>query len=180
METSLRSAKPALTGWLDENLIVASPATLEELEEIVTDIGQAPWLWGHRVSFDFERRSHMLLYKTEALEISLFGWAAGQDTRFHDHGGASGAAFICSGMLVEDVIEAADGQVLRRRTHERGAQTAFSFGPEYIHRVRQDPAYGVALSIHVYTPATGDTLDYDVRPDGRIEVLGGPETVGAR
>jgi hypothetical protein len=121
-----------------------------------------------------------VLYKTDALEIALFGWAAGQDTVFHDHGGASGAAFICSGMLVEDVVEAMDGRVVRVRTHARPAQSAFSFGPDYVHRVRHDPAHGVALSIHAYTPQVSDALDYDVGPDGSIRVLDGPELVGAR
>ncbi|HEY7266974.1 MAG TPA: cysteine dioxygenase family protein [Solirubrobacterales bacterium] len=152
-------------------LIDATPTTLEQLEEIVTDVGRAPWLWDRAVSFDVERRSHRVLYKTDALELALFGWAAGQDTRFHDHGGASGAAFICSGMLIEEVIEAADGRVLHRRTHERRPQTAFSFGPDYIHRVRQDPAHGVAISIHAYTPPVSDALDYEVRPDGTLRVL---------
>ena len=69
--------------------MTASPETLEE---IVTDVGQAPWLWGHSVTVDPERRSHRVLYKTPQLEIALFGWAAGQETLFHDHGGASGAA----------------------------------------------------------------------------------------
>jgi hypothetical protein len=121
-----------------------------------------------------------VLYKTDALEISLFGWAAGQDTRFHDHGGASGAAFICSGLLVEDTIESVEKRVLAQETHIRRAGTAFSFGPEYVHRVRHDPECGVALSIHAYTPAVSDALDYDVRPDGTIEVLRSPEPVGAR
>jgi hypothetical protein len=168
MATSVRRAIPALSGWLDENLISASPASLEQLEEIVTDVGQAPWLWGHAVSFDLERRSHRVLYKTDGLEIALFGWATGQDTLFHDHGGASGAVFICSGMLVEDVVEAMDGQVIRLLTEARNAQSAFSFGPDYIHRVRHDPAHGVALSIHAYTPAITDALDYEVHPDGTI------------
>ena len=53
----------------------------EELEEIVTDVGQSPWLWGHAVSFDLERRSHRILYKTRHLEIALFGWAAGPGHR---------------------------------------------------------------------------------------------------
>jgi hypothetical protein len=180
MATSIRTATPVLTRWLDENLISASPASLEQLEEIVTDVGRAPWLWGHSVSFDVERRSHRVLYKTDTFEIALFGWAEGQDTRFHDHGGASGAAFVCSGMLVEDVVEAADGQVLRRHIHERRAQTAFSFGPDYIHRVRQDPAHGVALSIHAYTPQVSEAFDYDLRPDGTIRVLGSPELGGGR
>jgi hypothetical protein len=177
MATSLRTATPALTGWLDENLIIAAPTTLEQLEEIVTEVGRAPWLWGHSVSFDVERRSHRALYKTDTLEIALFGWAAGQDTRFHDHGGASGAAFVCSGMLIEDVIEAVDGRMADRQTHERRAQTAFSFGPDYIHRVRQDPAHGVALSIHAYTPALTDAVDYEVRPDGTIRALAVPDQV---
>ena len=169
MATSVRRAVPALTGWLDEELIGALPTSLEQLEEIVTDVGQAPWLWGHAVSFDLERRSHRVLYKTDALEIALFGWAAGQDTVLHDHGGASGAAFICSGMLIEEVVEALDGRVMRRRTHARGAQSTFSFGPEYIHRVRHDPAHGVAVSIHAYTPAVTEPLDYDLYPDGMIQ-----------
>jgi predicted metal-dependent enzyme (double-stranded beta helix superfamily) len=164
-----------MSTMLDEKLITASPTSLERLEQIVTDIGRSPWLWGHAVSFDLERRSHRVLHRTEALEIALFGWATGQDTLFHDHGGASGAAFVCSGVLIEDVVEAVDGLVIRRHTHARRAESAFSFGPGYVHRVRHDAAHGVALSIHAYTPAVNDALDYDVRPDGTIRArLGGP------
>ncbi|HEY1237191.1 MAG TPA: hypothetical protein VGE91_02565 [Solirubrobacterales bacterium] len=171
MATSLRGATPTLTGWLDENLITASPTSLEQLEGIVRSVGQSPWLWGHAVSFDFERRSHRVLYKTETLEIALFGWAAGQDTCLHDHGGASGAAFVCSGMLLEEVVEAVDELVIGRHTHERGAESAFSFGGDYIHRVQHDPAHGVALSIHAYTPMVSDARDYEVLPDGTLRVL---------
>jgi hypothetical protein len=153
------------------NSLTAPPTSLEQLEEIVTDVGRSPWLWGHAVTFDFERRSHSVLHSTDTLEIALFGWAAGQDTLFHDHGGASGAAFVCSGMLIEDVVEAVDGHVIRRHSHTRRAESAFSFGPDYIHRVRHDPAHGVALLIHAYTPAVSDALDYDVRPDGTVRVL---------
>jgi hypothetical protein len=172
MATETRSAAPGLTGWLDEALMTASPETLEELEEIVTDVGKSPWLWVHAVRFDRERRSHRVLYKTPQLEIALFGWAAGQGTVFHDHGGASGAAFVCSGLLVEDTIEAVDGQVVTQRTHIRRAGTAFRFGPDYIHRVRHDPDYGVTLSIHAYTPAVSDSVDYEVLPDGTLREHG--------
>jgi Cysteine dioxygenase type I len=172
MATETQGTPNGLTGWLDEGLITATPASLEQLEEIVTDVGQSPWLWGHAVSFDLERRSHRVLYKTPHLEIALFGWAAGQDTVFHDHGGASGAAFVCSGMLIEDTVEAVDGQVVRQGTHTRRAESAFSFGPDYIHRVRHDPAHGVALSIHAYAPAVSDSTDYEIEPDGTLRVLG--------
>lgn len=180
MATDTKDGTPALTGWLNEKLISASPKRLEELEEIVTDIGQSPWLWGHAVSFDLERRSHRVLYKASQLEIALFGWAAGQDTVFHDHGGASGAAFVCSGMLIEDTVEAVDGHVLCQHTHTRRAESVFSFGPDYIHRVRHDPSQGVALSIHAYTPAVSDATDYEILPDGTLRSLEAiPEALAA-
>jgi Cysteine dioxygenase type I len=153
---------------LDEHLLAPAPASLERLEEIVSEVGRSPWLWGHAVTFDVERRSHRVLHKTEALEIALFGWATGQDTLFHDHGGASGAAFVCSGTLIEDVVEAVEGLVIRRQTHTRRAESAFSFGPDHIHRVRHEPSHGVALSIHAYTPAVSHARDYDLLPDGTI------------
>jgi hypothetical protein len=79
--------------------------------------------------------------------------------------------FVCSGRLVEDTIEAVDGQVVTRRTHSRRAEMAFSFGPDYVHRVKHDPDCGVALSIHAYTPALSDSVDYEVLPDGTLRAL---------
>ena len=152
--------------------MIASPTSVAPLEQIVTDLGRSPWLWGHAVTFERQRRSHRVLYASDAVEIALFGWAAGQHTRFHDHGGASGAAFVCSGTLIEDVVEADEGVVIRRHTHARWAGSAFGFGPDYIHRVRHDPAHGVALSIHAYTRAVSDALDYELRPDRTIRALG--------
>lgn len=166
-----RNPARSLPGSLDETLIRATPETLEELEELVTDVGGCPWLWGHAVTFEPGRRSHRVLYRTPHLEIALFGWAVGQDTVFHDHGGASGAAFICSGLLVEDTLEAVDGHVVARHTHDRRPGTAFGFGPDYIHRVRHDPYHGVALSIHAYTRAAWSPVDYDVLPDGTLRAL---------
>jgi hypothetical protein len=170
MATQTANPTTALHGWLDETLIESPPATQEELEELVADVGRSPWLWSHAIRFDLPRRSHRVLYKTPDLEIALFGWAAGQDTTYHDHGGASGAAFICSGLLIEDTIEAVGGEVVRERTFTRRAESSFSFGPDYIHRVRHDPAYGICLSIHAYTPAVADSNDYEVLEDGTLSV----------
>ena len=171
MTTSPKTSIPALTGVLDESLFVASPTTLEGLEEIATSVGRSPWLWGHAVTFGKQRRSHRVLYKTPHLEIGLFAWVAGQDTTFHDHGGASGAAFVCSGLLIEDTVDALEARVVARHTHTRRAESVFSFGADYIHRVRHDPDHGVALSIHVYTPAVSEPVDYEVLPDLSLRAL---------
>jgi hypothetical protein len=160
----------ALSGRLDEYLIDAAPSALEELEEIVADIGRSPWLWGHAVSFGVERRSHRVLYKTPHLEVALFGWAGGQNTTFHDHGGASGAAFVCSGLLIEDTAQVIGDRIIAQRTHARRPESVFSFGPECIHRVRHDPGHGVALSVHAYTAAASTSLDYEITPEGTIRV----------
>jgi hypothetical protein len=157
-----------LDRWLDEALAGAPPARPEELEELVTAVGRSPWLWSEAIRFDLARRSYRVLRKAPGLELALFGWAAGQDTVYHDHGGASGAVFVCSGLLVESTIEAVDGKVLRERTFSRFAESSFSFGPDYIHRVRHEPALGVCLSIHAYAPAVGAQTDYEVLDDGTV------------
>ena len=178
MVTQTNGPASELGSRLDETLIATRPSSLEDLEEIVAAVGRSPWLWGHAVSFDIERRSHRVLYKTPHLEIALFGWAAGQDTVFHDHGGASGAAYVCSGMLIEDTVEATEAQVARERRHLRRADSAFSFGPDYIHRVQHDPTHGVALSIHAYTPAASDSIDYQLLPNGMLQACSPTQELG--
>jgi hypothetical protein len=167
----LQDTKTGLDGLLDEVLAGAQPETPEELEELVIAVGRSPWLWSEAIRFDLGRRSYRVLRKTPGLELALFGWAAGQDTVYHDHGGASGAVFVCSGLLVEDTIQAVDGKVLSERTFKRFPESSFSFGPDYIHRVRHDPALGVCLSIHAYAPAVGAQTDYEVLDDGSLRAL---------
>jgi len=159
-----------LDRWLDDRFEWGPPTTEEEIEELVTDLGRAPWLWGEQVRFDDGRKTYVELAETPDLRIGLFGWAAGQDTTFHDHGGAIGAAYVCSGLLIEETIDAVDGLVVRENTYSRAADSSFSFGPDYIHRVRHDPAYGVCLSIHAYTPALEKSRDYEVAGDGSLRI----------
>jgi hypothetical protein len=85
----------------------------------VTGVGRSPWLWSDAIRFDLARRSYRVLRASSELELALFAWAAGQDTSYHDHGGASGAGFVCSGLLVEDVLDTERGRVVRERTFSR-------------------------------------------------------------
>ena len=135
MAIKTKSGGPGLGGWLDESLITASPASPRSWRRSSPKSASPRGSGGDAVSFDLERRSHRVLYKTPRLEIALFGWAAGQDTIFHDHGGASGAAFVCSGILIEDTVRGS------RRPRDRAAHAhvtggvGVQLGPDYIHRV---------------------------------------------
>ncbi len=160
----------ALDNWLEERLFWAPPTTEEELEELVSDLGREPWLWGDAIRFDEQRRGHVSLYESPDLSIGLFTWAAGQGTRFHDHGQAIGAAYISSGRLFEDVLDAEDGKVVAERSFVRDAESSFRFGPDYIHRVSHDPSQGLCVSIHAYAPAVGEAIDYEV-VDGALRVV---------
>jgi hypothetical protein len=166
------SGLAGLDGWLDETLAEGPPTTPDALQELVTAIGRSPWLWSEAIRFELARRSYRALSVMPDLEIALFGWAAGQETVYHDHGGASGAVFVCSGLLVEDAIEAVDGNVVRERTFSRPAESSFSFGADYIHRVRHEPALGVCMSIHAYAPAVAEQTDYERLADGTLRPLG--------
>lgn len=152
---------------VDETLVGRPPASPDALRELVTAIGRSPSLWGEGIFFDGSGRSHRVLRSSPKVEIALCGWAGGEETRYPDHGGASRAAFVCTGLLVETTIEARDEKLVRERSFSRRAESSFSFGPNHIHKVRHHPAFGVALSIHAYGPALEEQTDYEVLEDGR-------------
>lgn len=161
----------SLARWLEQRYPWAPPTTEEELEELVADIGRRPWLWGDAVRFNRGRRSYVTLHESPDLVIGFFGWCAGQGTAYHDHGDAIGAAFVCSGLLIEDTVEAYGGVVVRERTFNRPAESSFSFGSDYIHRVRHEPSHGVCMSIHAYAPAVESSTDYEVLLDGTLRAV---------
>jgi Cysteine dioxygenase type I len=173
MTVPLRN-EPALAGidaWASEFIVGGSPASPEGLRELASAIGRSPRLWGEGISFDAAGIAHRVIRTLPEVEIALFGWAGGQETVYHDHGGASGAVFVCTGHLVETTIEVRDGKLVRERSFSRRADSSFGFGPSYIHRVRHDPEFGVALSIHAYGRADGTQIDYEVLEDGTVRAL---------
>jgi predicted metal-dependent enzyme (double-stranded beta helix superfamily) len=98
--------------------------------------------WAHLLRYDPDERFAVLVDATDGQEVWLMSWLPGQHTDLHDHGAATGAFTIVSGVLTEHVLHRGDTLSL-----EPGQSRVF--GPGYAHQVRNegpDPA----VSLHVY------------------------------
>jgi len=126
----------------------------------------APWI-GH-IRFDPARRWYHRLVLADRYEVWLLTWLPGQQTGFHDHGRSAGAFAVAVGSLRER--SAAAGRVdLCDRAVTQGA--ARSFGPAYVHDVRNDTTEP-AVSIHAYSPPLSSMRRFDVTSDGTLRAAG--------
>ncbi|TCP52046.1 cysteine dioxygenase type I [Tamaricihabitans halophyticus] len=106
--------------------------------------------WAHLLRYDPERRYSALIERTATHEAWLLSWLPGQHTDLHEHGGATGAFTVVSGVLTERVFRAAAGGG-STESIELGVGQSRVFGLDYLHQVSNhgpDPA----VSIHVYRP----------------------------
>jgi hypothetical protein len=123
--------------------------TRPELAELVDAVARQEGVWRAAVHHDPEQRWYGRLYRSQNVELWLIGWEQGQDTRFHDHGGSSGAFVVVQGRLSEEYGYVERWHGTHRRTHRLGR--ACSFGPEYVHNLGNDVAEP-ATSVHAYSP----------------------------
>ncbi|ONI70299.1 cysteine dioxygenase [Actinosynnema sp. ALI-1.44] len=98
--------------------------------------------WKSHLRYDPAERFSVLLDRTGDHEIWLMSWLPGQSTDLHDHGSATGAFTIVSGVLTERVMRTGDTLELRP-----GQSRVFA--PHYVHQVSNQGA-DPAVSIHVY------------------------------
>src|SRR5207249_2850383 len=63
--------------------------------------------WAHALRYDPDERFATLLSRTDEHEVWLLSWLPGQSTDLHDHGPASGAFTVVSGVLTERVARGA-------------------------------------------------------------------------
>jgi predicted metal-dependent enzyme (double-stranded beta helix superfamily) len=125
------------------------------LRALTSRLAAAPALWRPIVRHDPDRRWYTRLLLTGVVELWLIGWAPGQRTRPHDHGGAAGALTVAEGALHEVAFVPGAGDRHRprwrasARTHATGA--AVGFGPAHVHLVANQTA-AAATSIHAYSP----------------------------
>ncbi|MGH3436353.1 MAG: cysteine dioxygenase [Sciscionella sp.] len=150
--------------------------TRGELAELVELIAGQRQLWRPVVRHDSEKRWYARLHRARNVEVWLIGWERGQDTRFHDHGGSSGAFAVVQGSLSEEYGHLERWHGVMRRNHHAG--TARSFGPEYIHNLG-NTAEHPATSVHAYSPPLSTMTYYRTEPDRLVPyetvVTAGPE-----
>jgi hypothetical protein len=138
-----------------------------QLAEVVRQVAGSPAEWLTRVRLNPAGRWYEQLHIDDNHEVWLISWLPGQETGYHDHGGASGAFTVVLGTLMESRIAggSATGQVLAKPIR---AGATRSFGPRYIHNVRNSAASSVAVSVHAYSPPLSAMTRYERTPSGLV------------
>jgi hypothetical protein len=144
LHPSLGAVAP-LDGALAFRRPVWTPDELGRLTELL--VRSAPGTLRRLAQHDPDRRWYGRLALTEQVEVWLIGWAVGQGTRPHDHGGASGAFTVLQGRLAETYRDGAGP--LRRDVV--GPRAGSVFGPHRLHVVA-NPGPADATSVHAYSP----------------------------
>jgi predicted metal-dependent enzyme (double-stranded beta helix superfamily) len=124
--------------------------------------------WLGRVRLNAAGRWYEQIHLDDVHEIWVISWLPGQETGFHDHGGSAGAFGLVWGTLMESRVVGgtATGQVLAKPV---GVGRMRSFGPRYIHNVRNGAKAAVAVSVHAYSPPLAEMTRYELTDGGLIK-----------
>ena len=142
MNTMIQPAAPARVG--PGQLLGA-----RQLADVVRRLATTPADWLGRVRLNPEGRWYERIHLDDSHEVWVISWLPGQATGFHDHGGSAGAFGVVFGALEEHQA----GTPQRRHAVTAAPVSAGrirSFGPEYIHDVR-NTSEAVAVSVHAYS-----------------------------
>jgi predicted metal-dependent enzyme (double-stranded beta helix superfamily) len=129
-----------------------------ELRELTVEVASLTELWWPIIQHTADARWYEALVVSDALELWLIGWAPGQATSTHDHGGAAGALTVAAGALIETVHADSSLSDPHRITRVQGSRAHFA--PHHIHRVANEGAVN-ATSIHAYSPSGLEMRIYD-------------------
>lgn len=132
------------------------------LADRARELAGQPADWLHRVRLSPDGRWYERLHADADHEVWLISWLPGQSTGFHDHGGSSGAFAVVYGELAEHVPYGAGAARLAVTPGDTR-----SFGPSYVHDVRNESAVP-AVSVHIYSPPLAEMTRYDLDPEGRL------------
>ncbi len=145
-------------------MVSARPLYLEPLQLIEftrffadeVQAGKYPY-----ISFDPDQRWHQRIYRDRRVDVWLISWLPTQGTQLHDHGGSSGSFTVLSGALTEAVVTGGAGPGRHLRDHERRAGSTITFGPHYVHDVR-NLGDAPAVSVHAYSAPLSSMTYYDL------------------
>ena len=126
---------------------------------------ETPAEWVAQVRLDLEGRWFEQIHVDGVYELWLISWMPGQSTGFHGHGGANGAFGVVWGELDECVVPRDGASALVNRV---GSGMVRSFGPRYIHDVRNSSGTAVAVTVHAYSPPLSTMTRYDLTPSGLV------------
>jgi predicted metal-dependent enzyme (double-stranded beta helix superfamily) len=152
-----------------------------QLADIVRRVGARQAEWFTRVRLNPSGRWYEQVHLDDSYEVWLISWLPGQETGFHDHGGASGAFTVVLGTLMESRVTSSPAmrqalrkpEVLRKQEVARkpvGAGEIRSFGPNYIHNVHNVTPSSLAVSVHAYSPPLSAMTRYEMTPSGLVTV----------
>ena len=94
------------------------------------------------------------------LDVWVISWPEGTETGWHDHGAASGAFAVASGILLDQTW--ALGTVQQRTLTEGDTR---AFGRDHLHNVIGAGA-GRSLTVHAYAPGLVEMGRFELGPDG--------------
>ena len=140
-----------------------------QLADVARRLASSPAEWLTRVRLNPAGRWYERIHLDDSHEVWVISWLPGQETGFHDHGGSAGAFAVVWGTLVERRVVGgvATGQVLAKPV---GAGGSRSFGPRYIHDVRNAMPSAVAVSVHAYSPPLPQMTRYELTPGGLVKL----------
>jgi predicted metal-dependent enzyme (double-stranded beta helix superfamily) len=140
-----------------------------QLAEVVRRFSASPGEWLPRVRLNPVGRWYEQVHLDDSHEIWLISWLPGQETGFHDHGGAAGAFAVVLGTLHESRLMGGDlaGHVAAKPV---SAGRVRSFGPRYIHNVRNGAPASVAVSVHAYSPPLSAMTRYQLTTTGLVPI----------
>jgi len=117
-----------------------------ELLELAASVAGQQELLAPHIAFSDDKRHYVSLHRDTHVDVWLLCWTPQNDTGWHDHDISSGAVAVTRGALTEHNLAIGAASV---RT-DMQAGSAFSFGPDHIHRLTgRDPG---SVSVHAYSP----------------------------
>ncbi|MET0234350.1 MAG: cysteine dioxygenase family protein [Kibdelosporangium sp.] len=126
----------------ENTVAIAATPTVKHPSRISAEFALDRDRWKSLLRYDPARRFAALIDRTDDHEVWLMSWLPGQSTDLHDHGSATGAFTIVSGVLTETVMRAGV-------THDLHPGQSRVFAPNYVHKVGNN-GVDPAVSIHVY------------------------------